>query len=275
MDLLDAIIEDATLSRGSVADLLRRCLVLAYKLNNSSLKEWVENELNGYPNADGLPDYRLSKGVAKGLFLGSYGSELRDQPLAASVLKPEHRHWATDIKLVQPIISYEQVTGTGTAVILWPQDLVALYQRGFYEGMALNRAWMEVPKSLMSGIVDVVRTRVLMFALELRSKYPQAQDKIENIPASTVENIFQITINGGNNVIGNVREINAITVLAGDIKSLRALLASLGIGAADIDTIESELIGQSAPKGSNPSSLKWAQDAARRMANSALKVGSA
>lgn len=83
MKLIDDIIAGVTETKEPTSDLLRRCLVLAYKLKNDALKTWVEKELNGYDPAAELPEYRKSTGVAKGLLLGPFGAQLRDQPLVA------------------------------------------------------------------------------------------------------------------------------------------------------------------------------------------------
>ena len=55
MQLLDEIIDLAAREQGSVATLLRKCLVLAHTLKNERLKTWAENELNGYRN-DEVPE---------------------------------------------------------------------------------------------------------------------------------------------------------------------------------------------------------------------------
>jgi hypothetical protein len=45
MELLDDIIDLAASDTGSVATLLRKCLVLAHTLRNDRLLTWAENEL--------------------------------------------------------------------------------------------------------------------------------------------------------------------------------------------------------------------------------------
>lgn len=138
MKLLEDIVAAATDSKEKCSDLLRRCLVLAYKLKNESLKAWVENELNGYRHDNELPVYRQSTGVAKGIFLGGFGHQINNQPLPPAVLKKEHRPWATDIRLTQPIAAYEAWDGKKDLVLQWPADLVALYQCAFVDHMALT-----------------------------------------------------------------------------------------------------------------------------------------
>jgi hypothetical protein len=172
MKLLDDIIELAAGDNSSASTLLRKCLVLAHTLKNDRLKEWAENELNGYQSDDdGVPDYRKTSAPAKGLFLGPFGAEIRNQPIPSAMLKPEHRRLAESAVLFQPIASYENVGDGHRFMIEWPANLTGLYQATFFEGSyALNRAWQEIPGSVFAGLMDTVRTRVLRFAQELRDE---------------------------------------------------------------------------------------------------------
>lgn len=276
MKLLEDIIAAATDSKEKCSDLLRRCLVLAYKLKNESLKRWVENELNGYLHDQILPDYRQSIGVAKGIFLGGFGRQINNQPLPPSVLEEEHRHWATDIRLNQPIAAYEACDGKTNLVLQWPADLVALYQTAFVEHMALNRAWMEIPATTIVGLVDTVRTRILTFALEIQAALPNAaENAIENVSAAKVESLVQITILGGNNVIGHVDRFDVSTaVTAGDIASLQKALQGLGLTKDDLAEIEPELDAAATNQLEEvPWRVRgWIVDAAKKVAKGSLKI---
>lgn len=50
---------------------LRKAKILAYKLENSDFKTWIESQLNGYGDAvaNALPTLRILKTVAQGDFL--------------------------------------------------------------------------------------------------------------------------------------------------------------------------------------------------------------
>jgi hypothetical protein len=149
--MLDEIISGAIEQKTPLAETLRRCLVVAAKLKYDGLADWVRNELNGYPEIEGLPDYRVLRVHARGLFLG-IASRMNDQPLASGVLSEEHREWATTAYLRQGIATYEHLVGDdddgkGGLQIPWPAGLVARYQESFFEGFVLNRAWQDIPRS--------------------------------------------------------------------------------------------------------------------------------
>lgn len=42
-----------------LSTLLRKCKILATRLNHPGFKSWVENELNGYNDVSSLPSYRF------------------------------------------------------------------------------------------------------------------------------------------------------------------------------------------------------------------------
>jgi len=135
MKLLDEIIDLASSEKGSVATLLRKCLVLAHALKNDRLKVWAEHELNGYDPTDGaIPKYRKAAAPAKGFFVGSFGVQINNQPIPPAMLKERDRHFAESVVLSQPIASYENVEGDSRFVFEWPANLTVLYQRQFFRG---------------------------------------------------------------------------------------------------------------------------------------------
>jgi AbiTii len=106
MPLLDEIIPGAVSDKTPVQTLLRQCLVLAHQLKNDKLKVWVEQELNGYTDVEALPKYRVVKTVATGSFVGPGGNALNNQPLPASTLGEDLRHWAETAYLTAPICGF-------------------------------------------------------------------------------------------------------------------------------------------------------------------------
>lgn len=61
--LIEEIQRDASDDATTVAQLLRRVKIAASKLRLGQMEIWVEHELNGYPDDEKLPDYRLIAGV--------------------------------------------------------------------------------------------------------------------------------------------------------------------------------------------------------------------
>lgn len=279
MKLLDTIIDSVTETKEPISDILRRCLVLAHKLKNDTLKEWVTNELNGYVGDAELPDYRIGYGTALGIFLGPGGRSIENQPLASAVLKEDLRHFATDVRLHEAIAAYESAQGNLTYHAPWPADLVAMYQRSFIQGFALASAWMPIPGTMMLGMIDTIRTRILTLCLEIQSALPDDVEKpTEALPAEKIERMVQINIYGGNNNVGDhgVIHANINNVIAGDLNSLKVALSVLGLNGSDAEelqiAIEADKKEDDPKPGLGKRALEWVGKAAVATAKAGLKI---
>ncbi|MDX1923059.1 MAG: hypothetical protein SFW65_08030 [Alphaproteobacteria bacterium] len=279
MKLLDDIIEIATSKEASVADVLRKLLVLSYKLKNERLKTWAQNELDGYrKNEEVIPDYRKITAHAKGIFLGPFGQQLNDQPIPAGILKKEHRHFAESAILNQPIAAYEGNNDPkNKCIIEWPGNLVVLYQAKFFDGdLALNRAWQEIPNSVMISLVETVRNKVLKFALELADEIgDQPEEAIRTVPAEKIDRLVTLQIYGGQVIFaantGDIVSDSSVKVISGDLKSLKAALKLAGASEEELvaltTAIEEDKKHQNAEKPSIGSkTLKWLSDVSGKVA---------
>jgi hypothetical protein len=198
--LLNDIIALATDTDQPVSALLRKCLVLAHELDNELLKDWVNNELDSYPAENELPDYRILHTVgAVGLFEGQAFVQVQ-RPIPSRVLKPEHRHWAEQVKITESIKSLEHLLDlpSDTVTYKWDANLVLAYQNELFGQWRLLSAWQSVPKSAIAGILDKVRTRALRMALELRDELGEVQDlnKVSAQRAVTIERVVMSNISG-------------------------------------------------------------------------------
>jgi hypothetical protein len=198
--LLNDIIALATDTDQPVSDLLRKCLVLAHELHNQLLKDWVNNELDGYPAQKELPDYRILPTVgAVGLFEGQAFLQVY-RPIPSNVLKPEHRHWAEKVKVTESIKSLEHLRELPSDTVTYPWDanLVLAYQNELLHEWRLLSAGQTVPKSAIVGILDKVRTRALRIALQLRDELGEVQDlnKASEQRAVTIDRLVMSNISG-------------------------------------------------------------------------------
>lgn len=60
VSLIHDIQAEAIDATSSVTALLRKCKLLAARLDHAELAQWVGYELGGYPNGAALPPYRLA-----------------------------------------------------------------------------------------------------------------------------------------------------------------------------------------------------------------------
>lgn len=245
MQIVNDLVYAAQDENSKLADVLRKCLVVATKLKNEHLKAWVLAELNGYAEIDSLPEYRVLNIRAKGVFFGAFQYQLNNQPLPSSILEESHRHWATTAYLKSGIAGYEGFVGkpdTKTLQIEWPTDMVLYYQEKFFDELVLNRAWQEIPISAIEILVDTVRTRLLQFALEIQAELETSDNQLEDLPIENIEQTVTNIIFSGNttiadNIVGNINQTNEINVIQGDFVSLTKELKKIGVQDDEIELL--------------------------------------
>ena len=281
MALLDDIIEAATDDKVPIGTLLRKCLLLEYQVKNEKFRAWLNNELDGYDRdrEDEIPSYRVFTCLNKGLLIGP-GLRSDHQPLSLHVMEDNDRKLVEKVYLDQPAASYDgRPNKLADAHIPWSPTLTAKYQRSFFTGAVINRAWQEIPGSVLVGLTEQVRTRVLRFALDLKDALPASNSDPKEVPPATVENSVVNHIYTGNILIAshaeNVSQIAHTTVAVGDTAALKKALKLLGITDKGIKQLESDI--EADQKNGSPSIGKrvkgWIADIGSYTSKEAAKAG--
>jgi hypothetical protein len=207
MSLLREIQNDAIDSNTGLADLLRKCKVLAARLGSPEFKQWVENELSGYADVESLPDYRVLQVNSKGHFFGPFNSKLLNADIPLLCIPKEFHENLSHSYLTQPVASMESLirdSTNGTLQEPWNPDLVACVRRNIYSNMNCMQAWKVISTSQIVAALDAIRNRVLNFVLEIEAESPiagEAQVNSNPVPQEKVQQIFNT------NIIGNVQNV--------------------------------------------------------------------
>lgn len=202
MTLLRQIQNAAIDTSVDLPTLLRKCKVLAVRLDSSEFKQWIEFELSGYSVKESLPDYRILSVNSKGHFSGAFGSGLRNADIPLSTVPKELREVLSHSYLMKPIASIEALLKDMDSSVFhepWNPDIVARFGQGIYQNMNCLQAWKVIPAVAIVAIVDTVRTRVLNFVLEIESQNPNAGEAEPNsnpVPVEKVHQIFNTYITG-------------------------------------------------------------------------------
>lgn len=291
MTLLRKIQDAAVSSDSPITDLLRNCKVLAARLGSQELGQWADRELNGYPDKESLPAYRICKTACAGHFSGPFGMSMKNAEIPPHLIPEEYRELVTKAYLTQPIAAYAELLESKdaqNAQISWNASLTAYLGQGFYEGMNCLSAWQVIPRGVIVGLVDTVRNRVLSFALEIERMAPDAGESNKDkdagaISEKTVQHVFTTTIYGnvGNIASGNqsVSQTAEIKIAQGDLAALRTQLLGLGFDKEEVTQLEQALATDSeatdsnkAPKELGRSTWKWIGGAVTKAGQGALKI---
>lgn len=277
MTIVDEIIELAANDAEPIGNLLRKCLILAYRVNNDAFKQWLNYELDGYDHVDDLPGYRKVRTISRGHFIGIAGTQLHDQPLNLAVLGEKDRDLMAVVRLAQPIASYDGRPNKSTdATMPWPPHLTTKYQEKFMPNLVLNRAWQEIPGSCLVGLTEMVRNRVLRFALELRGELHEVDDKVEALPPTQVQQSVVNHIYNGNVVVaGSAEQFNQIqntSVVQNDLEGLATALKELGLGHDDVLALE-KAVEEDGKASLGMRTAAWLKELPATLGRGTVKVG--
>jgi len=195
-------------------------------------------------------------------------------------LKKEHRHWANEAILRQPIVAYEFTEPQkSNPIIHWPPDLTVMYQTKFFDGYALNRAWQEIPSSAVVALVDTIRNRILRFALEIRDDLGAVGNDVKALPPAKIEKSVINNIYGGNIVITptaqNFTQIANFKVETGDLNALSKVLEQIGVDEQEFDELKEALEHDTPYKtqGFGKKTGAWVNKMVKKIGKGTLKLG--
>lgn len=281
MSLLQEIQQGAFDSSVDLSNVLRRCLVLAYKLNHQPFKKWVDYELNGYPTEDLLPGYRILRTDSYGHFDNGF-KQLHNFPIPPLALPENLREISKTIPMMQGIGYYAAIDDAQELRVPWPHDALVYAQKDIYVGFRLIAAWRSVGVGALRGMLDVVRSRALEFVLEVEAENPAvdqvasgtgpiSKDKLNQIFLSVFHN-SQVGI-GGNQPTFQYMDRQ---VIPGDLISLKRYLREKGLDDGDLDRLEEALKGERNPEDviEGKGQLgRWVREAGKKVVDVSVDTG--
>jgi hypothetical protein len=278
MTLLQQIQEAAIDPKHPLADLLRKCLILSYRLKHLPFREWVERELDGYPKGADLPPYRRAVGDIHAALSGPLQGYVADVPVPMSQLPEDHRDLLRNFDFGQGVAELEALAGgakdqssKGLMKNL-PMELCRRVE--IYEGWSTVRMWSSLSISTLSGVLDQIRTRALRFALEIEALNPAAGEPTDiaspAVSQQLVSQIFNTVISGGTVNLAGTQSIQqiAITVQPGDLDSLIRYLKDQGVADNEVKSLKEILPAESASptKTPGPKTEAWIKRVGARIA---------
>ena len=245
-------IQAASIAQDSdIPTLLRMCKLLAARISHQEFSEWVDQELNGYPNIKGLPDYRVVRVDSYGTFIGSFSRADRLQ-IPVSLLPKDlqdpyrHAYMGSSISAYTALLTGDR---SGSVQEPWPVALAVHNASKLTPDMQCVAAWKEIPIGAIVRLMDSVKTRVLGFSIDLEREAPNAGElPIGSQPPLSREKMTQIF---NTNITGNVANManasaafsqsSTVVVEAINWQSLQARLLELGLTAADTHGLQADL----------------------------------
>lgn len=284
MKLIDEIIEILSSDTGKLSDALIKTKVLLHKIGHKELVPWVNSELNGYPDRDSVPEYRiLPAQVLVNASNMAYQISSHHIPLAH--LSDKHRESIETVIMEQSLAVLE----TFAAKDSWhlqahiPMEQYGILGKGLDNSYQIQSAWSEISNTSVMEILIQVRSRLLDFMLDLSDKFPSElneEEVKERINTLDAGNLFNSAIFGDNATIlvGNSNSQTVANVIVkGDFASLTKNLESNGVSESDIKALgvaieEDSTVINKDEKEFGPSVKKWLQSMLSKAVDTSWKV---
>lgn len=194
MSLLHEIQNELARSDADVTAVLRKCKILAARLKSAEFARWVDQELEGYPDDQTLPDYRKISIT----FFGSFANVAWKLPRIAiplSVVPKKYRDAFQFVKFKDGIAKVASFSKAGSLVMERPDLVFAVSD--LCPDMECLRVWGETSATEFHQILSSVTSRILDFSLKLEQENPAAGEAppgSEPVPkdklAPLVHNVF-------------------------------------------------------------------------------------
>ena len=251
MTITQQLQEDIVNEQVSLASILRRAKILAYRLGHEELKKWIDSELDGYPDEASIPHYRRHQAQNYGDFSRTFGGHVTNAPIPLVSLPDSLKEFAREISMDGGVGSLESMMHNpdiqqhGAIKFGWPPDAIAFAaQTAIYREMNLVSAWKLLGANNITQILETVRNKLLAFVLELQDQFPElteSDDKIGEVPLEKTTNIFNMYIHGDQNVVAagtNITQDVRQVVRSNDLSSLLGYLKSIGVSEEDAQELK-------------------------------------
>lgn len=252
MSLISQLRDEIIDSKSDLPSILRRVKVLASILKNDAIKEWVDSELDGYPEKSKVPDYRRSPAHHLGHFAGPFGRQLKNAPVPIMSIPEAIRDILSELMFYDGVEALKVSANVDEDAMRygWAPDLIAIAgdTGQFYPSLNLVSAWMVGNRGQIIQVLETVRNRLLNFILELQENFPiveESEQAIASVPPEQVTSMFHVNIYGSHNVVAGGTGITQSviqTIQTGDIETLRTYLEEQrGLSSDDVDELEQAL----------------------------------
>ncbi len=244
------LISDIAYDKINLGQALTRAKLIAYQIDNSTLKKWLSNELNGYDYDDqSSPDYRS---IYSEIILYVEYPMWKSQTITVTSPTDADKQTSDLIylhKVNESIFAIESMIESiegNLAQIHLPASFVQivgkLYQKDITKhNGSIIEGKRKVSKIQLQNIIDQTKQKLLEILLEIDNKFPELKTSFKNTETdkAIVQNIVTNNIYGNNNATqtaaGEYNTLGNITISINE--EVQKKLRSLGIQEEDIEEL--------------------------------------
>lgn len=207
IDWINTIIKELVDPNVKLKDTLLKVQVLAFKIKNTRLKEWVDNELNGFISKK-VPSYRIIPSLAFGNMVQDRGfggmMTRNNQPLPIEYLDKELSQTLKTVAINSSVSELEHmILKGGEYQINIPHFVHIEITKLLANDWVIDSAWQKISLNSIEGIISSIKSNLLNFLLELADEIGENENieimkhnnKIDSLFDKTIGNLTGETIN--------------------------------------------------------------------------------
>ncbi|MCC6529521.1 MAG: response regulator receiver protein [Pseudomonadales bacterium] len=284
MKLLTDLISELSEPQPSLIDALVKTKVLLHRVGRRDLVDWVNNEINGYPDDAPLPSYRVIPAHVKGNVTNNAYS-YSDHPLPTMHLTKEQRKRLEELEMRDSIAVLEGLAKHDTKGLQrpLPVEYAAFFNKALSGGYKVQQAWCDIGIGRFAQITAQVRSKLLDFLLDVSEKVgaDMSDEAVKRVAQSPeTGSMFNNAIFGDNVTIlvgHNNQQTVRNSVERGDFDSLAAFLRAKQVQESDVAALQQAIAADStstevAEKSFGPQTRSWLSRMMDKAINAAWQV---
>lgn len=187
-------------SNCDVVNILRKAHLIASKLKLADFDQWIQHELNGYPDKESCPEYRKVCGSLKAFnpYRGWIPTLIQDNEFEKMICERKL------VNSISEIISLCQ-SSENVLILDFSGEQIALFDKMFDSPLPMRYA-LHVPTTAVKDIEEKVKNTILEWTLKLESKGIVGENMVfSETEKESAVNMPQTV----NNYYGNTSVINS------------------------------------------------------------------
>lgn len=244
MKIIDELIDELTDKNNLLTDILIKTKVLAFKLKNKELTDWINSELNGYENTP-LPAYRIMTCQVMGTISNGF-KKATNYPIPLIGLDDEMRKGMQTVTITQSISTLDEFIHKEDNVKMImniPPEMYMYLSKDLDNGFIIEYARREIDRIQILQTLTSVRTKLLDFLLKINEEIgdydngkPLTQGDLKDKVAST----FHSSVFGDNTtiIVGDNNTQTVTNITKGNFDALEKILSDKGVETQDIKELQ-------------------------------------
>lgn len=245
MKIIEDIIESLTDKSNTLTDILIKTKILAFKLKNQELQDWINNELNGYESNEELPKYRIIHCEIMGTISNGF-KQAKNYPIPLSSVSADLRKGMKTVRLGQSISALDEFVHREKSSKMYMHISPEMYDymsQDFEGGFVIEYARREIDKVQIIETLTAIKSKLLDFLLKLNQEL--GDDNISDLNTGKtndlVSSIFNSSVFGNNTtiIVGDNNKQTVRNITKGNLDSLKNQFRENEIEESDLNELES------------------------------------